>query len=61
MVDGKKERERKVLPVIPEIIPGEQYIIGFTIQDEGNSNVVGKLSEDGPGIEAGLLVGDKIE
>ncbi|NLW26822.1 RIP metalloprotease RseP [Acetivibrio saccincola] len=60
VVDGKKERERKVLPVIPEIIPGEQYIIGFTIQDEGNSNVVGKLSEDGPGIEAGLLVGDKI-
>lgn len=59
-VDGKKERERKVLPITPEIISGEQYIIGYKRLDDDNSNVVGELTEDGPGIEAGLMVGDRI-
>jgi regulator of sigma E protease len=59
-VDGKKQTERKVLPIIPEIISGEQYVIGFTRLDDDNSNVVGELAENAPGIEAGLLVGDRI-
>ncbi|NLI58228.1 MAG: RIP metalloprotease RseP [Clostridium sp.] len=60
LVDGKKQTERKVLPIIPEIISGEQYVIGFTRLDDDNSNVVGELAENAPGIEAGLLVGDRI-
>jgi regulator of sigma E protease len=60
LVDGKKQTERKVLPITPEIISGEQYIIGFTRLDDDNSNVVGELAENAPGIEAGLMVGDRI-
>ena len=43
-----------------EIISSEQYVIGFTRLDDDNSNVVGELAENAPGIEAGLLVGDRI-
>ena len=60
ITDGKKQKERRNIPITPQINSGEQYIIGFRRLDEGNSNVVGELTKDGPGIEAGLLEGDRI-
>ncbi|MDQ2086904.1 RIP metalloprotease RseP [Herbivorax sp. ANBcel31] len=58
--DGEIEEERKNIPITPRIIPAEQFLIGFEGLDDENSNVVGTLTEDKPGIEAGLLEGDRI-
>lgn len=60
IVDGEKKIERKNIPIIPQIKSGEQFLIGFTASDGENSNVVRELRENGPGIEAGLLEGDRI-
>ncbi|TYQ13034.1 UNVERIFIED_CONTAM: regulator of sigma E protease [Acetivibrio alkalicellulosi] len=53
-------QERIVREIQPEIRSAEQYLIGFYSPQGQDSNIVDSLAEEGAGIKAGLLPGDRI-